>query len=114
MTAFLFGQALLQRLQQFVEPAERLDLLLLFLGEIFVGHLLQPFGRDIGGEAVTQHLGAFEHRAEDAVELVDVALVLHQHGARQIIEILDAARGEIGLHRLHQSEVFAQRHRHAG
>ena len=52
--------------------------------------------------------------AEHAVELVEVALVLHQRGARQIVEILHPAAGEIGLHRLHQGEVFAQRHRHAG
>src|SRR6185312_12078570 len=48
------------------------------------------------------------------VELVEVALVLHQRGARQIIEVLDAAGGEIGLHRLHQRQILAQRHRHAG
>src|SRR6185437_3111733 len=52
--------------------------------------------------------------AEHAIELVEIALVLHQRGARQIVEILDSARGEVGLHRLHQREVLAQRHRHAG
>ena len=52
--------------------------------------------------------------AEDAVELVEIALVLHQSGARQIIEVLDAAAGEVLLHRFHQREIFAQGHRHAG
>jgi len=32
--------------------------------------------------------------AEHAVELVQVALVLDQRGARQIVEVLDAAAGE--------------------
>ena len=52
--------------------------------------------------------------AEHPVELVEVALVLHQRGAREIVEILDAAAGDVLLHRLHQRQVFAQRHRHAG
>ncbi len=51
---------------------------------------------------------------EDAIELVEIALVLHQRGARQIIEVLHPARGEVGVHRLHQGEVFAQSDRHAG
>ena len=57
---------------------------------------------------------ALEHVAEDAVELVEIALVLHQRRAREIVEILDPPVGEILLHRLHQGEVFAQRHRQAG
>jgi hypothetical protein len=52
--------------------------------------------------------------AEHAVELVEVALVLDQRGARQIVEVLDPPAGEIGIHRLHQGQVFAQRHRDAG
>src|SRR5262249_847065 len=48
------------------------------------------------------------------VELVEIALVLHQRGARQIVEILDPARREVRLHRLHQRQVLAQRHRQPG
>ena len=55
-----------------------------------------------------------EHVAEHAVELVEVALVLHQRGARQIIKILDPAGGEIGLHGLHQVKIFPQSHRNSG
>src|SRR4051812_21511230 len=51
--------------------------------------------------------------AEHAIELVQVALVLHQRGAREIIEVLDAAAGEVLVHRLHQREVLAQRDRDA-
>ncbi len=64
--------------------------------------------------ASLDEIEALEDVAEHAVELVEIALVLHQRRARQIIEILDAAAGDVLLHRLHQREVFAQRHRHAG
>ena len=111
---FCSARRLLQRLQQLVEPAHGLDLLFLFLGEIFLRQFLQPFGRDVGFDRVAQILQPLEHVAEHAVELVEIALVLHQRGARQIIEILDAAGGQIGLHRLHERQIFAQRHRHAG
>src|SRR5580658_6640948 len=52
--------------------------------------------------------------AEHTVELVEVALVLHQRGAGEIVERLDPPRREVALHRLHQCEIFAQRHRYAG
>ena len=52
--------------------------------------------------------------AEHLVELVEVALVLHQRGAREVVEVLDAAVGEVGLQRLHQREVFLERDRHLG
>ena len=114
VAALLLLQPLLQGLEQLVEAAHRLDHLLLFLGEIFLGELLQPFGRDLGGERLLEQVEALEHVAEHAVELVEVALVLHQRGAREVVEILDPAAGEVLLHRLHQREVFAQRDRHAG
>jgi len=113
--ALLFGETLLQRLHQFVEPAERLDLFLFFFGEEFVGQLLQPLGRDLGLQPRLAHeFEALEGVAENAVELVEVALVLHQRRAGQVIEILHPARGEVGIHRLHQRQIFAQRHGHAG
>ena len=75
------------------------------------------FSHSAGISAASASLDQFEaleHVAEHAVELVEVALVLHQRGARQIVEVLDPAAGEVGLHRLHQRQVFAQRHRDAG
>ena len=71
----------------------------------------------VGISAISASCSEFEpleHVAEHAVELVEVALVLDQRGARQIVEVLDPARGEVLVHRLHQREIFAQRHRHAG
>ena len=46
---------------------------------------------------------------EDAVELVEIALILHQSGARKIIEVLDLHIDHFLVHRLQQKEVFLQR-----
>ena len=43
-------------------------------------------------ERLLHQLEALEDVAEHAVELVEVALVLHQRGARQIVEVLDPPR----------------------
>ncbi len=114
VAAFLFGEPLAQRLEKFFEAAHGLDLLLLFLGEIFFRELLQPLGGDFGGQRLFDEAQTFEDVAEHAVELVEIALVLHQRRARQIIKVLDAAAGDIHLHRFHQRQIFAQRHRNAG
>ena len=114
VAALLLFEPLLQGLEQLVEAAHRLDHLLLFLGEIFLRELLQPLGGDLGGERLLEQVEPLEHVAEHAVELVEVALVLHQRGAREIVEVLDPAAGEVLLHRFHQGQVFAQRDRHAG
>ena len=47
VAALLLLEALAQRLHELV-PAHGLDLLLLFLGEIFLGELLQPLLGDLG------------------------------------------------------------------
>ena len=108
---FCSFEALAQRLHELV-PAHRLDLLLLLLGEVFLGELLQPFVGNLGLlHGVQQAFQALEHVAEDAVELVEVALVLHQGGAREVVEILDRLIGEVGVERLHQRQIFAQGHR---
>ena len=109
--ALLFLQALAQGLHELV-PAHRLDLLLLFLGEVFLGELLQPFGGNVRLlHGVEQALQPLEHGAEHAVELVEIALVLHQRRAGQVIEILHRLLGEVGVERLHQRQIFAQGHR---
>ena len=108
---FCSFEPLAQRLHELV-PAHRLDLLLLFLGEVFFGELLQPFGGNVRLlHGVEQAFQPLEHGAEHAVELVEVALVLHQRGAGQIVEILDRLIGEVGVERLHQRQIFAQGHR---
>ena len=52
--------------------------------------------------------------AKDAVEAIKVTFVFHQRRAGQVVEILDPPAGEVFVHRLHQRDVFAQRHRDAG
>ena len=80
----------------------------------FSVELLEPFGRDLGGQRIRDVVEALEHVAEHAIEVVEIALVLHQRRARQIVEILDAPAGEVLVHRLHQRQIFPQRDRHAG
>ena len=65
-------------------------------------------------QRLLDQIEALEDVAEDAIELVEIALVLHQRRAREIVEVLHPAAGEVLFHRLHQREVFAQRHRKAG
>ena len=106
MAALLFLQALTKRLHELV-PAHRLDLLLLFLGEVFFRKLLQPFGGNVRLlHRVQQAFQPLEHGAEDAIELVEVALVLHQRGAGEVIKILHGLIGEVGVERLHQRQIF--------
>jgi hypothetical protein len=95
VTALLLGEALAQQFEQFIEPAHGLDLFLFVLGEIFLGELFEPPGRNLGLRPVAQQFEALEYMAEHAVKLVD------------------PSRGEIGLHRLHQRQILAQRNRHA-
>jgi hypothetical protein len=108
VTSALLLETLAQGLHELV-PAHGLDLLLLFLGEILVDQLLQPLFRDVRlVERIEQALESLEGDAEHAIELVEIALVLHQRGARKVIEILDRLLGEIGVHRFDQREIFAQ------
>ena len=77
VSALLLGQALAQRLEQLVEPAHRLDLRLLLVGEQKLGELLEPFLGNLR-RLLGWRLDALEAMAEDAVELVEVALVLNE------------------------------------
>jgi hypothetical protein len=52
-----------------------------------------------------------EHGTEHAIELVEVALILHQSSAGEVIEVLHRLLGEVGVQRLHQRQIFAQGHR---
>ncbi len=101
VAALLLLQPLLQRLHQLVEAAERLDQLLFLLGQVLLGELAQPFLGQVGDVDrvfARNRLDAPEDMGEHLVEAVDVALVLHQRRARQIIEALDVIGDEIGLH----------------
>src|SRR5262249_46667216 len=113
MAALLFRQSLAQGFEQLVETSHRLDLPLLFVGQVFFSELFEPLGRNVDSDDILQELEALEYVRKHTIEFVEVALILHQGGTREIIEVLDSARGKIRLHRLHQREVLAQRDRHA-
>ena len=51
---------------------------------------------------------------EDLIETVEVALVLHQRSAGEIIEILDAISGDAGTDGFEQRQVLFQRDRNFG
>jgi len=114
MAAFLLGEPLTQGLEKLFEAARRLDLLLVLLGQIFLGELFKPFGWYFRGVRLLDQVETLEDVTEHAIELVEIALVLHQRRARQVVEILDTPAGKVALHRFHEHEVFAQRHRQAG
>ncbi|MNI75290.1 hypothetical protein D3C73_1314280 [compost metagenome] len=116
MALLLLLQPLLQRLHQLVEAAQRLDLGLLLVGQVFLGQQPQPVLGDVGGDllAGADALQPLEHLAEDLIEAVVVLLVLDQNGARQVIESLHVAPGHALVHGLHQMEPFLERHGHLG
>ncbi len=109
MPALLLVQPLLQRLEQLV-PAQRLELGLLLGAEVFLGELAQPFLGN-GGllQRLLQRLHPLEDRGEDGIEAVEMALVLHQAGAGEIVEILDLVLRQLRLHAFQQREIFPQR-----
>ena len=63
--------------QQLIEAAHGFDHLLLFFGEVFFRELLEPFRRNLDGRRIREKIETLEHMAEDAIELVEVALVLN-------------------------------------
>jgi hypothetical protein len=114
VTPLLLGEPLLQGLEQLV-PAERLDLGLLRFGEVLLDELAQPFLRDRRRRDRLAHaLQALEDRAEDPVESVEMTLVLHERGACQEVELLDALLREVALEGVEQDEVLAQGDGHLG
>src|SRR5207247_9929372 len=84
VAAFLLGEALAQRFQELVEAAHGLDHLLFLLGEVFLREFFQPLGGNFDAEPSGAEFEALEDVAEDAVETVEIALVLAQRRARGI------------------------------
>ena len=109
----LFFEALLQRLHELVPAAHGFDLLLLFFAEEFLGERLQPFFGDLRQQGAVDILQPLEDMAEHLVELVEIALVLHQRGAGEIIEIVDLQIDDVLVQRIHQRQIFLERHRNA-
>src|SRR5262249_58400821 len=54
VAALLLGEPLAQGLEQLVETAHGLDHLLLLVGEVLLGELFEPLGRDLDHERVAE------------------------------------------------------------
>ena len=82
---------------------------------MLLGELAQPLLGNLGCRTLAGHrLEALEDMAKHAIELVEVTLVLHQHRARQVVEVVDAVAGDALLHAFHQREVLLDGDRHLG
>ena len=96
------------------QRAERLDLLHLLGAEELLGDRLQPLlGHVDRLLAVVAH-HALEDLGEDLVEAVEQPLVLHEGGARQVIERLRRLLDHVAVERLEQHEVLLEAGRNAG
>ena len=113
VAALLLLEALLQLLQNLLEAAQRLHQLLLVLGEVLLGELPQPLLWNLGEQSISRTGEALEDMPEDTVEAIEVALVLHQGGAREVVEFLCRILREVVLQRLDEGEVFLERDGHA-
>ena len=81
-----------------------------FLGrQIVLGDLAQPFLGD-RRRRISSPVGdhALEHLAEDPVEAVELALVVNEHRAGQIIELLGLGGDHLGVERLEQQQMLLQ------
>ena len=109
VTAFLLGEAGLERFHDLVPRAERVDRLHLLGGEILFGDQLEPFLGNVGGEVFACGRDeALEHRAEDLVEAVELAFVVNEHAAAEIIELLGLGRDDLGVERLEEQQMLLQ------
>ena len=111
---FLFCEPFLQLLHDLVPAAQFLDFCLFLFGEKFLRNKPQPFFRDSDVFCIVHQLQALENMAKDRIKFVEIALVLHQCGAREVVKILHLARCQIAIQRFQQHQVFLQRNRNAG
>ena len=109
VTPFLLGEPLLQRLHDLVPRAERFDLGHLLGRQVKLGDAPQPFLGDLGSKIFAAGDRAAEHLAEYPVEAVDLALVVNEGGARQIIELLGLGGDDVGIERFEQQQMLLQR-----
>ena len=76
---------------------------------------MQPLQRDPGADDVIKaRRQALEMAGEYLIETVIVPLILDQGRPRQIVELLDAVRGDPLIQRLQQGQELGQRHRNVG
>ena len=73
----------------------------------------QPLGGHLAQELREALLGAAKHLGEHPIEAVVVALVLHQAGAREVVEVLCRNLRDARAQRLEQHQELGDRDRHA-
>ena len=74
-----------------------------------MGNRAQPVFRQRDRLGLTHQIEPLEDVPEDLVKTIEMALVLHQRGAREVVEIFNAPVGEVSRQRLHQRQVFPER-----
>src|SRR5579883_2672169 len=95
-------------------PLLRLELRLLGLAEVAHAELREPVRRQLTHQLREGLLDALEVSGEGAIEAVVMTLVLHQAGARDVIEALGARLRETARQRLEQRQQLGDRNRDAG
>ena len=115
MAAFLLVQPLAQGFHQLFETAEFFNRRALFRGQRQLRAARQPVRRQPGrvdsGEEVFHALKIF---SEGEVVAVVVALVFHQHRARQAMEGVHGSFRHAGLQGCHELQPLVERHRYPG
>jgi hypothetical protein len=111
--AFLLVQSFAQSFHQFLESAELFDRRALFWRQRQLGAARQPVRRQPGrvdsGEQVFHALEIF---AEGEVIPVVVALVFHEHRARQAMEGVHGSFRHASLQGRHELQPLIERHRY--
>src|SRR5262249_17365614 len=91
-----------------------LDFRLLLFRQIELGERAQPGFGDLRVHCLRQEVEALEDMAEHPVEGVEMALVLDESGARQVVKVLNLALGTVALEPLDQGQVLLQGDRQLG
>ena len=108
MAFLLFFEPLLERIHELVPRAHLLDLGHFLLGEEFLGHRLQPVLGNLHGVLAIVGHDALEDLGEDLIEPVEQAFVLHEGGAREVVERLGRLLDHILVERLEQREMLLE------
>ena len=106
MAAFLLGQQFRETLHQGFEATDGSDLRHLLRRQQLFRQLAQPFLGEFAWQNAFGRFQTFEALCEYAVEAIEVAFVLHQGGAAQIVEVVNAPFGDAGLHSAEQGQIL--------
>src|SRR5690606_20329518 len=112
MTLILLFHALFEGFNQLFQATQRLDLGLLFFGQVFLELGSQPVIRYQSLEQILQILDTVEIRLEGAVEFVEVSFIFYEAHARQVIELLHVGKSQTLLDRFQQVQKLPQTGRH--